>query len=361
MKDSHHEKQTATSFISANSEQGFFSLYDTVFDKRRYERIFIITGGPGTGKSSLLRKIRADIAEHEVEIEEILCSSDPHSLDGLILTHGDRRVGILDGTPPHGRIPTSPAVIEEIWNLGAFWNGEQIRKEKEKILALTEKKSASYMRAYDLLHALGSVKKEERRALLPAFEMEKAKRQIRHKLQPLHLHGERRTRFLRSFSSAGEHLIPLEEDVQNLLLISGKESAAEIYLSLFADTIHDLKLSHTLFLSPLSPDFPDAIYIEENKTLLIKEGLAQKTLRGRRIIADRFFHNLPEQAKERQKLEQGLKASALAELKNAASAHKEIEAYYSSAMDFHALSLFTENALQEVLEALGITSGNSEC
>ena len=47
---------SVASFISANSERGFFSLYDEVFDMHSFDRIFILAGGPGTGKSTLLRQ-----------------------------------------------------------------------------------------------------------------------------------------------------------------------------------------------------------------------------------------------------------------------------------------------------------------
>lgn len=352
MNDDKYEVTRASSFISANSERGFFSLYDEVFDPARFDHVFIITGGPGTGKSSLLRKVLSKAEEEGVSTEAILCSSDPKSLDGLILSNGERRVGILDGTPPHGRIPTHPAVTEEILNLGDFWNASQIKKAKAEILSLGEKKTNAYTRAYALLRALGAVRAEERLALSPHLDAEKMNRQIRHKLVSLRAHGESERRFMRAISSLGEYRIPFREEVQNLLLISGKEGSAEIYLSHFEKELQKMQIAHRLFLSPVSPDYPDAIYLKENKTLLIKEELTEGCLRGRRIIADRFFRETPEDGKERRHLEGLLKEAVSKALKEAAVAHKEIEGYYGAAMDFPALTAFSEKAAERVLRAL---------
>ena len=46
-----------TYFLGANSKNGFYSLYDELFAGEY--RLHIIKGGPGTGKSSFMRKIGA--------------------------------------------------------------------------------------------------------------------------------------------------------------------------------------------------------------------------------------------------------------------------------------------------------------
>ena len=44
-------------FAAANGFSGFRSYFPDVFKSSDYTRIFILKGGPGTGKSSLLRKL----------------------------------------------------------------------------------------------------------------------------------------------------------------------------------------------------------------------------------------------------------------------------------------------------------------
>ena len=79
-------------FLGANTPQGFVSRFDQLANPAEGWREFVLKGGPGTGKSSLIRKV----AEH---IELIHCSSDVDSLDGVILP--EIKTSIADGTSPH--------------------------------------------------------------------------------------------------------------------------------------------------------------------------------------------------------------------------------------------------------------------
>ena len=51
-----------TFFASANTSEGFISYFDTIFDANTLKEIFIIKGGPGTGKSGFMKRI-ANLAE----------------------------------------------------------------------------------------------------------------------------------------------------------------------------------------------------------------------------------------------------------------------------------------------------------
>ena len=37
-------------FAAANSGEGFYSLFDSVFDRKTLEKIYLLRGGAGTGK-----------------------------------------------------------------------------------------------------------------------------------------------------------------------------------------------------------------------------------------------------------------------------------------------------------------------
>lgn len=87
-------------FLGANSSQGFVSRFDQLGDAHDDWRCTVIKGGPGTGKSSLMKRLAAAMEETCPVIEEIYCSSDVDSLDGVIFP--DLKLSIADGTPPHG-------------------------------------------------------------------------------------------------------------------------------------------------------------------------------------------------------------------------------------------------------------------
>ena len=71
-------------FAAANGYDGFISYFDKIFDPTLFTRIYILKGGPRTGKSTLLRRILSAISARGAICESILCSSDKDSLDGII-------------------------------------------------------------------------------------------------------------------------------------------------------------------------------------------------------------------------------------------------------------------------------------
>ena len=87
-------------FLGANSPTGFYSLYDHLLPPERARAIYILKGGPGCGKSTLMRKIGAWAEESGLETEYILCSGDPDSLDAVVFPA--LSVALVDGTAPQG-------------------------------------------------------------------------------------------------------------------------------------------------------------------------------------------------------------------------------------------------------------------
>ena len=72
-------------FMGANTPQGFYGFLDDLYDPDDGWRAFLIKSGPGTGKSSLMRRVLEHAVAQGEEPEAILCSSDPDSLDGVIV------------------------------------------------------------------------------------------------------------------------------------------------------------------------------------------------------------------------------------------------------------------------------------
>ena len=87
-------------FLGANSPSGFYSLYDHLLPPEQARAIYILKGGPGCGKSTLMRKVAAWAQEAGLETEYILCSGDPDSLDAVVFP--DKAAAIVDGTAPQG-------------------------------------------------------------------------------------------------------------------------------------------------------------------------------------------------------------------------------------------------------------------
>ncbi|UII55838.1 PRK06851 family protein [Cytobacillus spongiae] len=131
-------------FAGGNTARGFYSLYDSNLEGLK--RLFILKGGPGTGKSSLMKEIGSEWVKKGWDIEYLHCSSDNESIDGVIIR--SIGVGIVDGTAPHVIEPKLPGAVEEYVNLGEAWDAAALRENKEEIHALTTKISDSFEKAY---------------------------------------------------------------------------------------------------------------------------------------------------------------------------------------------------------------------
>lgn len=131
-------------FACANSSRGFWNYFES--NLQGLKQLYILKGGPGTGKSTLMKNIGADFYDLGYDIEFIYCSSDASSLDGVIIPA--LKVGIVDGTAPHVIEPTAPGAIEQYVNLGIAWNKEKLQPYKDEILCLKNKINTCYHQLY---------------------------------------------------------------------------------------------------------------------------------------------------------------------------------------------------------------------
>ncbi|MBR5615851.1 MAG: hypothetical protein IKW66_03430, partial [Clostridia bacterium] len=71
-------------FAASNSRAGFHSYYEACF-RHKVDRLFFIKGGPGTGKSTLMRRVARCGEARGYLAEYYYCSSDADSLDAILL------------------------------------------------------------------------------------------------------------------------------------------------------------------------------------------------------------------------------------------------------------------------------------
>ena len=158
-------------FPGGNTSRGFYSYYDFVIPRRQVFRLFIIKGGPGTGISTFMKKLAARLGRKGYDIEFMHCSSDPDSLDGIVVPA--LNVAMIDGTAPHVIDPENPGATDEIINLGEFWNVDEVRKKREEIISIKSEISRNFKRAYRYLAAAASVYTDNREIFERAIDRQK--------------------------------------------------------------------------------------------------------------------------------------------------------------------------------------------
>ena len=138
-------------FAGGNTARGFYSCFEDILPKVQQKRMYYIKGGPGVGKSTLMKRFAQTAEEKGVAVEYFHCSSDPDSLDGISLP--SLGVGMMDGTAPHVYDPVVPGARDTLIPLGDLLDEEALAPHAGEIAAVQKQISARFARCYRYLAA----------------------------------------------------------------------------------------------------------------------------------------------------------------------------------------------------------------
>ncbi len=143
-------------FLGAPSPDGFETKFGELIADPRF-RTYILKGGPGTGKSTLMKRLAQALGDLDGP-ELYFCSSDPGSFDAVVF----RGLGIIvaDGTPPHVFEPKYPGIGQKIVDLGAFWDMSALVRNSSDIVRLFDENAALHKRAQRCLTAAADISED---------------------------------------------------------------------------------------------------------------------------------------------------------------------------------------------------------
>lgn len=142
-------------FPGSNTPNGFYSFFNYILPQEEANQLYIIKGGPGTGKSSFMKRIGTYATEQGLDVEFFHCSSDPGSLDAMVIP--SLKVAFLDGTAPHVIDPITPGVTDQILNFGTSWDTDKLMPYKEEIFAISKRIHDGFSKAYYYLAAAKNI------------------------------------------------------------------------------------------------------------------------------------------------------------------------------------------------------------
>lgn len=161
-------------FLGANTPQGFVSYLPTCYAPQEGWRVYLIKSGPGTGKSTLMRRVLETMEAQGEEAEAILCSGDPHSLDGVRFPR--LKAAVLDATAPHPVEPRYWGACETIVDLGAGIDTGRLRENAPALRAATDACTARHARCRDILATAEALLADSRRTALACTDTDKVRR-----------------------------------------------------------------------------------------------------------------------------------------------------------------------------------------
>ena len=346
-------------FASMNTANGFHSDFQSIFDPKEFKKIYILKGGPGCGKSSLMKYV-SDCAEAKGEtVERFFCSSDPNSLDGIILV--EKNVAILDGTSPHLADPNFPGIIENIINLGSFWDVKKILPYKTKIFEMIQEKKTSYQSAYHFLKAYGKVLDEilqfSKKALLEEKMIHNVKIQCSHFFKSEES-PEQKIRNTSTICKDGIiQLRTFEKESKKVWIVEDCFYSGFEYMNVLERFAIQSKQSYFKSLSPLSPNHINAIYFPKTKTSFILgkrdygielDGKEYHYINMKRFLDTEKISQGKKKTKFALKCADELLSAATEALTSAADTHAKLEQYYVSAMNFDTINRIQKELLEEI-------------
>jgi hypothetical protein len=330
-----------------------------------YEKVFILKGGPGTGKSTLLNRIGEVMRTGGFDVEYHYCSAAPHSLDGVVIPAAG--VALLDGTAPHVVDPRYPGAVEEILNLGAFWDEAHLVKHRETIRTLVDGIGLFYKQAYIYLAAAKSYRdavdsyyrlnNHEYITALDSLALELMEEILNGKSRARGKGGQRKL-FASAITSRGtiNHLENLVNSFPLVFMLRGEDGFNKRRLiERVADAAIVRGFYVETFCCALDPLQIDHLLIPELKVALVNSMEPHCPELGqiyRDINTDRFADNLP--AKETRDQEQFLRnynhalQKAVSYLEKANLQHDELEQYYIPAMRFNGIEDLAQQTLEKI-------------
>jgi len=346
-------------FLGAPTPNGFKSYFNAVYNADSNWRAYILKGGPGTGKSSLMRVLAAEFSAKGQTAHLILCASNPNSLDAVIFP--DCKTCVLDGTAPHVLEPLYPGVCEIIVDLAAALDTATLCANADKILPLFKENSRLHERAGRYINAIGTLAGDCWRIALDASDTSKAARfagNLARREIPVKSGRPQKTsrqspseelRFLSAFTPAG--LIFLEDTIYNMCdrVISIEDeygASARVILAILRSAALASGYDIITCVCPMAPDAKvEHIIIPELRLAFCTSNRYHKITSATRRIHARRFADIQSLRANRQKLSfnrraiKELNASVCGILSEADYIHDKLENYYTSAMDFKVVDL----------------------
>ena len=336
-------------FAGGNTAGGFFTCFEDILPPNRRKRMYYIKGGPGVGKSTLMRRVGEAAEEAGEKVEYFHCSSDPDSLDGVCLP--DRGMAMMDGTAPHVYDPAVPGARDTLLSLGDFLDEDALKPHTKDILRVQEAISQCFARCYRYLAAAEQVF----RAAAPGVESARKARELADawaKDMPLR-GGEGTIRHLFSAAYTPKGYVEANafpEDARLVTVECPFGLRATRLMRAVAQNAATRGLNAVVLLDPLSPGDVLSVSVPEHG-LVYTSGLHAQS--GEWVEATRVFDlDAPRQR------EQGFDRNAcelltqrgVEQLAAAKALHDELESYYVGSMDF----LKWQDVLNKVVTAQGL-------
>ncbi|MDD6095205.1 MAG: hypothetical protein PUC29_05635 [Clostridia bacterium] len=341
-------------FIGENTCKGFVSHVGDYISEDEFSRVYILKGGPGTGKSTLMGRLARAAKNGGMSVTLLYCSSDPDSLDGVVMEKNGEKIGIMDGTAPHENDPEYPGACGEIVDLYPCFDNDALSEKKEEIRKLCRVKKEGFARAYCYLAAARELILSRQKLIEKAFLYEKADSFISRLADGITKEkGLRKgaVQWRQTFAVSCKGAVRLSgfDGAERKILLSDHACALPIFTERLAGELvrrgERVCVSH----SPLYGI--GEIYVPSTGVLLspFADGECERIINLRRFTDAKVLSEYRGRLTFSGKCIDMAVKEALESLKEAGKAHGELEKIYTPCVDFSNVDSITEKLIASIV------------
>ena len=344
-------KSVDVRFIGVNTSDGFRWCRNGIPDEGELKRAYIIKGAAGTGKSTLMKNVAEHFENAGTQIVRFLCSSDPDSLDAVLL---NGNVLLLDGTAPHVKDAIYPGALSELVCLGNFWNKEKLIGSSSRIVSVSENKKRCFRKAYRYMAGMGQLSLEMYDDAVRVLDVPKTRKAITRIVRKLNKDDEKPSpseMIIRSFGMKGAVRLPtMELRSRKVIALSDHYGTGRVFLSMLAEELRSSGVNYFYSPDPLFNCQLSDVFVPGEGVLfsIDKTEKPDQILNMERFTDKVRLGEVRGEIRLAYKCWDALRQDAEKELLEAAEYHFELERIYGSAMNFDAVSAYQKLLIKDI-------------
>ena len=347
-------------FAAANTADGFISYFDRIFDPSVLDDLYIIKGGPGTGKSSVLRRVAEAAEKRGYTVEYYYCSSDPSSLDGILIPK--LSFGMLDGTSPHMTDPVYPGAVDTVFDIYPYLNAKLLKQRREDIKALTDKNKLLHRRSAAYRRFAGDAEREAAVLMETCIDKQKLLSAVNRAATVKGGQGISEHRQISAFSTKGKvTLQTLENMARTKIGVCDEHGSAYMFMNELKNALIKKHVPFYYSLDTLLPQRCETILIKESGEYFSITGRMADTDRKaydrlinmKRFIKTDTLKDVRGRLRLCKKIRDTLENEAQRLIAEAGRVHDRLEAVYNGAVDFDGIRAAADRVIELRIKSVG--------
>lgn len=343
-------------FAAANTGAGFVGYFDRIFDASALNELYVIKSGPGTGKSSMMKRIAEEAENEGHKAVYFCCSSDPYSLDGILIPSFS--FGVLDGTSPHMTDPKYPKAADTVLDFYPYIDEKIMRARRDEVIALTDKNRALHKKSSSYRRYAALAAREAFYALRECIDEEKLQAAVKRTSDAIKAgKGRAEHRQISAFSTKGRVRFDTYEQLsEKITAVCDEHGSAYLFMNALKDAL--IKKGAAFYYSSytLLPENCEAIYVPETKECFVITGKAAeidrekyaKIINMKRFIKADAYKAVRGRIRLCEKTKEALDNEALKIIAAAGEVHDELEKIYKTATDFDGVRAETDRVIEKL-------------